>query len=134
MKRTLQVVSAALLLTVASVTAQAQGGGGGGGGGGGMGGGRGGAGQKAALLKDITLTPAQTTTIDSIFTAATAKSADLRKDVQQGTPPSDELRAKMTAVTTDRNAAIKKVLTADQQKQFDANVAAMPAGRGRGGL
>lgn len=131
MKRTLQVVSAALLLTVASVTAQAQGGGGGGGGGG-MG--RGGAGQRAALFKDITLTPAQTATVDSLFKVAQDKNAELRKDVQQGTPPSDELRAKMTAVTTERNAAIKKVLTPEQVTQFDKNVAEMPAGRGRGGL
>lgn len=130
MKRTLQVVSAALLLTVASVTAQAQGGGGGGGGG--MG--RGGAGQRAALFKDITLTPAQTATVDSLFKVAQDKNAELRKDVQQGTPPSDELRAKMTAVTTERNAAIKKVLTPEQVTQFDKNVAEMPAGRGRGGL
>lgn len=128
MKRTLQVVSAALLLTVASVTAQAQGGGGGGG----MG--RGGAGQRAALFKDITLTPAQTATVDSLFKVAQDKNAELRKDVQQGTPPSDELRAKMTAVTTERNAAIKKVLTPEQVTQFDKNVAEMPAGRGRGGL
>ena len=133
MKRTLQVVSAALLLTVASVTAQAQGGGGGGGGRGAGGGGweR----QKTMLLKDITLSPAVATSIDSIATAATAKTAELRKDVQQGTPPSDELRAKMTAVTTDRNAAIKKLLTPEQATQFDKNVAEMATmGRGRGGL
>ena len=128
MKRTLQVVSAALLLTVASVTAQAQGGGGGG-----MGGGRGAA-QREAMFKEITLTPAQTASIDSLYKIAAEKTAELRKDVQQGTPPSDELRAKMTAVTTDRNIAIKKVLTADQVVIFDKNVAAMPAGRGRGGL
>ena len=128
MKRTLQVVSAALLLTVASVSAQAQGGGGGG-----MGGGRGAA-QRAAMFMDITLTPAQTASIDSLYKVATEKNAELRKDVQQGTPPSDELRTKMAAVTTDRNNAIKKVLTADQVVIFDKNVAALPAGRGRGGL
>lgn len=127
MKRTLQVVSAALLLTVASVTAQAQGGGG-------MGAGRGGAAQREAMFKDITLTTAQTASIDSLYKVSTEKTAELRKDVQQGTPPSDELRAKMMAVTTDRNAAIKKVLTADQVVIFEKNVAAMPVGRGRGGL
>ena len=121
MKRTLQVVSAALLLTIASVTAQAQGGG------------RGGAAQREAMFKDITLTPAQTASIDSLYKVASGKTAELRKDVQQGTPPSDELRAKMTAVTSDRNSAIKKVLTVDQVVVFDKNVAALPAGRGRGG-
>ena len=128
MKRTLQVVSAALLLGIASVTAQAQGGGGG------MGGGRGGAAQREAMFKDITLTPVQKVSIDSLYMVATEKSAELRKDMQQGTPPSDEVRAKMMAVTTDRNAAIKKVLTADQVVIFDKNVASMPPGRGRGGL
>ena len=127
MKRTLQVVSAALLLTIASVTAQAQGGGG-------MGGGRGGAAQREAMFKDITLTTAQTASIDSLYKVSTEKTAELRKDVQQGTPPSDELRARMMAVMTDRNAAIKKVLTADQVVIFEKNVAAMPVGRGRGGL
>ena len=126
MKRTLQVVSAALLLTIASVTAQAQGGGG-------MGGGRGGAAQREAMFKDITLTTAQTASIDSLYKVSTEKTAELRKDVQQGTPPSDELRARMMAVMTDRNAAIKKVLTADQVVIFEKNVAAMPVGRGRGG-
>ena len=124
MKRTLQVVSAALLLTVASVGAQAQGGGGGGA----MGGGRagGGAAQREMMLKDITLTPAQTTQIDTIFAQATKKQMDARAAGTQMTP---EDRKKMT---DDRNAAIKKVLTADQATVFDKNVAAMPAGRGRG--
>ena len=132
MKRTLQVVSAALLLTVASVTAQAQGGGGGGGGRGGRGGWEM---QKTMLLKDITLSAAQTTSIDSIAKVATDKQAELRKDMQQGSPMTDEMRAKNTAISTERNAAIKKVLTTEQAVIFDKNLAEMPAmGRGRGGF
>lgn len=136
MKRTLQVVSAALLLTVASVTAQAQGGGGGGGGGRGMGGGRGGnwETQKTMLLKDITLSAAQTTSIDSIAKIATDANAKLMADMQAGGGMTDEMRTKRTAITTERNDAIKKILTADQVKQFETNLAAMSQGRGRGGL
>lgn len=129
MKRTLQVVSAALLLTVASVTAQAQGGGGGG---------RGGRGgwemQKAALLKDITLSPAVAASVDSIAKVYTDKQAEMRAGMAQGAQMTDEQRQKMMALTPERNAAIKKLLTPEQATQFDKNVAEMPQGRGRGGL
>lgn len=125
MKRTLQLVSAALLLTVASVTAQAQGGGG-------MGGGRGNpAAQREALFKDITLTPAQTASIDSIYKISTEKTAEMMKDMQAGTPMTPEMREKRMAINTERTAAIKKVLTADQIVIFDKNT---PPGRGRGGF
>lgn len=132
MKRTLQVVSAALLLTVASVTAQAQGGGGGGGRG--MGGRGGWEQQKTMLLKDITLSAAQTASIDSIAKIATDKQAELMKDMQAGGGMTDEMRTKRTTIMNERNDAIKKLLTADQVKAFEANLAAMPAGRGRGGF
>lgn len=127
MKRTFQMLSAALLLTVVSVGAQAQGGGGGGGG---MG--RGGASQRTALFQEITLTPAQTASVDSIYTASNAKSMELRKDMQQGQPRDPALRDKMNAISNERNAAIKKVLTPEQVTQFDKNLANMPMGRGRG--
>lgn len=132
MKRTLQVVSAALLLTVASVTAQAQGGGGGGGRG--MGGRGGWEQQKTMLLKDITLSAAQTASIDSIAKIATDKQAELMKDMQAGGGMTDEMRTKRTTLMNERNDAIKKLLTPDQVKTFEANLAAMPAGRGRGGF
>ena len=122
MKRTLQVVSAALLLTVASVTAQAQGGGGG------MGRG---AAQREAMFKDITLTPALTAQIDTIMTTAQTKRAAL--GIVHGTLPTEEQAKASAAIMSDRNAAIKKLLTADQATQFDKNMAAMAAmGRGRG--
>lgn len=124
MKRTFQMFSAALLLTVVSVTAQAQGGGGGG-----MGRG---AAQRAAMFQEITLTPAQTASVDSIYTASTAKSMELRKDMQQGQPVDPALREKIMAVMTERNADIKKILTPDQATQFEKNLANMPRGRGRG--
>jgi Spy/CpxP family protein refolding chaperone len=37
-------------------------------------------------------------------------------------------------MTAERNAAIKALLTDEQKAKFDANVAAMPQGRGRGGV
>jgi Spy/CpxP family protein refolding chaperone len=123
MKRTLQMVSAAVLLTVASVTAQAQGGGGMGGG---MGRGGGMAAQREAMFKDITLTPAQTMQVDTVMKMSQEKMAAARAS---GTPMTPEDRKKMTE---DRTAAIKKILTADQATQFEKNMAAMMAGRGRG--
>ncbi|MBC8089807.1 MAG: hypothetical protein H7Z40_21300, partial [Phycisphaerae bacterium] len=111
----------------ASVTARALGGGGGGGG---MGGGRGNpAAQREALFKDITLTPAQTASIDSIYKISTDKLAELMKDMQAGTPQPPEMREKRMAINTERTAAIKKVLTAEQVVIFDKNT---PQGRGRG--
>jgi len=41
------------------------------------------------------------------------------------------MRAKMTAITTKRNDAIKAVLTADQQAAFAKNLESMPQGGGR---
>jgi hypothetical protein len=86
------------------------------------------------LLKDITLTPQQTTSIDSIGKVYTDKQTELRAGTQTGAPPAEDMMAKMTTLNTERNDAVKKVLTADQAKQFETNVAAMPARRGRGGL
>lgn len=123
MKRTFQIVSAALLLTVASVTAQAQGGGGGG---------RGMAMQKEMMLKDITVSPAISAQIDTIMTTAATKRTAL--GIARGTPPTEEQAKASADIMTARNGAIKKLLTADQATQLDKNIAAMPAGRGRGGL
>ncbi len=125
MKRTFQIVSAALLLTVASVTAQAQGGGGGGGG-------RGMAMQKEMMLKDITVSPAISAQIDTIMTEAATRRTAL--GIARGTPPTEEQAKASADIMTARNGAIKKLLTADQATQLDKNIAAMPAGRGRGGL
>ena len=124
MKRSLQIISAALLLAVASVTVQAQGGGAGG-----MGRG---AAQRDMMFKDITLTPAVTAQIDTIMMTAQTKRQGL--GMVRGTPPTEEQMKASAAIMADRNAAIKKLLTAEQAAQFDKNIAAMPPGRGRGGL
>ena len=120
MKRTFQIVSAALLLTVASVTAQAQPG-------------RGMAMQKENMMKEITVTPAISAQIDTLMQTANTKRMAL--GIARGTPPTEEQAKQSATIMSDRNAAIKKLLTADQVTQFEKNLAAMPAmGRGRGGL
>ena len=114
---------AAAAIALTATTAMAQGGPPGGAPGGQGGGNR----QMAMLLKDITLSDAQKATVDSLVAGARAESMKLREGMTPGTPPSDELRAQMTAVTTKRNAAIKAVLTAEQQAAFAKNLAEMAA-------
>jgi Spy/CpxP family protein refolding chaperone len=115
------LMSAAMFMMVATV-AKAQGGGAGGGRRGG-----GGAAQMAAMFKDITLTDAQKASVDSITKVYAEKSAEIRAsangDMQSVMP-------KMQENNKARNEAYKSVLTDDQKKAFDANLAAMPQ-RGR---
>ncbi len=115
---------AAAVIVLTATTAMAQGGP--------PGGGQGGA-QRAmeALMQGITLTDAQKAKVDTIFATSREESMKLRQEMQAaGGPPSEEMRAKMTAVTTKRNEAIKAVLTPEQQEQFAKNLANMPQ-RGR---
>ena len=65
---------------------------------------------RAALFEGITLSADQKTKIDSIYTASQKATADLRASMTQGTPPSDELRAKMTAVQTEQFADLAGLL------------------------
>jgi GTPase involved in cell partitioning and DNA repair len=97
---------------------------------GGPGGGRGGRTPEAqleALKAAVTgITADQATKIMAIYTASTKKSDSIRTaagdDMQSAFP-------KMTEVRTAAREKVKALLTADQQKQFDA----MPQGRGPGG-
>lgn len=116
------LAAAAIVLTAPTAMAQ----------GGPPGGAQGGA-QRAMemMMHGITLTDAQKAKVDSIVAASREESTKLRQEMQAaGGPPSDELRAKMTAVTAKRNEAIKAVLTPEQQEQFAKNLANMPQ-RGR---
>jgi Spy/CpxP family protein refolding chaperone len=116
------LMSAAMFVMVATV-AKAQDGGAGGG----RRGGRGGGGT-AAMFKDITLSDAQKASVDSITKVYQEKSAAIRSeangDMQAAMP-------KMQENNKARNEAYKSVLTDDQKKTFDANVAAMPQRGGR---
>lgn len=111
------------LLTVlgafAAPAAQAQGGGGGGQGRGGN--------RMEMLMQGITLTDAQKTSVDSIVTATRAQMPPM----QQGTPPDSATRAKRMEVMQKQMAAVRTVLTPDQQKVFDENVKNMPPMGGR---
>ncbi|MDB4878394.1 MAG: hypothetical protein JWM41_4840 [Gemmatimonadetes bacterium] len=93
-----------------------------------QGGRRGGGGGMAAMMKDITLSDAQKAKVDSITKAFADKNAPLMEAARGGDA---DARTKMTENNKARTDAIKAVLTDEQKKQFDANVAAMPQGRGR---
>ena len=132
--RALRVLARAAALTaavvaltaVSSSNAAAQGGGQGGQG-------RGGQAQQAMLFEGITLTDVQKAQVDSITAAFREKSMALPQPPQGERPDSASMAARRK-LTTDRQAAIRGVLTADQQKAFDANVEKMrnaPRGGGR---
>lgn len=113
------LAAAAIALTATTATAQ---------GGPPQGGGQGlGARQMEMMMKDITLSGAQKTKIDSIVAAARAENMKMREEMQAaGGQPTPEMREKMMAVTAKRNDAIKAVLTAEQQAVFAKNLEAMP--------
>jgi len=109
--RKLQLVVAAALLVATSGAAIAQGGAGGGGGGGGQG--RGGV---QALMQGITLTAEQQVKVDSVVAKYRAINAAIPQD-------DADRRAKMTANGTKRNDEVKAILTDEQKKVFEKNVA-----------
>ncbi|HXL12059.1 MAG TPA: hypothetical protein VN955_11735 [Gemmatimonadales bacterium] len=78
-----------------------------------------------ALFKDITLTTAQQAKIDSIRTRYAAQLPAFTP----GTRPDSATRAKMREVFQQQDGEIRGVLTADQQKTWDKNVAEMRARR-----
>jgi hypothetical protein len=117
------VLGAALVFGVTTV-ASAQGGTGGGQA---RGGGRGN--QVARLMTDITVSADVQTKIDTIAAKYQAMQREMMTAAgATGGAPDDAMRAKMTEMTGKRNAEIRALLTAEQQTQFDKNVAAMPAG------
>ena len=108
-----QVATAASFVAVLAIPVHAQPPAGGGGGGNrGM----------QMMMEGITLSAAQQTKVDSIVGFYREKSMALGRP-QQGDTTGMGARRKITA---DRNAALKAVLTADQAKTFDANMAKMP--------
>jgi hypothetical protein len=85
------------------------------------------------LFKDITLSAAQSAKADTIIMGAMTKQREMMQAAQGGDMAA--AREQMQKLNADRNAALKAVLTTDADKaKFDANLAAMPQGRGRGGL
>lgn len=107
----------AALVAFAAPAAHAQGGGQG----------RGGPGrQMEMLMQGITLSDAQKAKVDSIQQSFRAQMPAFTP----GQPPDSAARAKRMEIMGKQNAAIRDVLTADQQKVFDKNVEEM-RNRGR---
>jgi Spy/CpxP family protein refolding chaperone len=144
---------AALALTVGAGLAQAQGGGPGRGPGG-RGGGPGGPGGIGMLLRGITLTDAQKAKVEALRPDSATmeqqreqtralfeqiRAAHESGDTVTAARLMKEQRAKMDAERDARAAALRPILTAEQQVQFDKNLAEMkereaqfPGPRGRG--
>jgi len=101
------------------------------------------------LLKNITLTDAQQARIDSLHQAegasiqgqrgegrgdfAAIRDAREKGDTATANKLMAEQRAKMEARREAHLASVRAILTADQQKQFDANVAEMKQHQGEWG-
>ena len=83
--------------------------------------GRGGRGM-SMLMEGITLTDAQKSKLASISAKYRAERQKLMPNGMQGGPPDDATRAKMGEMMNKQNSEIRGILTADQQKVFDANV------------
>ena len=89
---------------------------------------------KELLFKDITLAPATAVKVDTILVQTSRKNQELMAAARSGGGDMTAVREQTRKITTDGYEAIKALLTDEQKKQFDANVAAMPQGRGRGGF
>jgi Spy/CpxP family protein refolding chaperone len=75
----------------------------------------------ARLLQGITLTDQQKAQVDSI----TAKYRAMMPAFTPGAPPDSVTRAKFREINQQQDSTIRTVLTAEQQKVWDANVAEM---------
>ena len=108
MKRFFLAAAACLALVAIAPKAHAQGGG--------QGGGRGR--MTEMLFKDITLSDVQKTKVESIVAYYRAQMPPRT----EGSPPDSAAMAKRREVMSKQNADLRKLLNADQQKVFDANV------------
>src|SRR6478609_2238630 len=106
-----RIVALAGMVALAAPAAFAQGGGGGQGRG------------MQRLMQGITLNAKQQASVDSIQKEYRAQMPPM----QQGTPPDSATRAKGREVMQKEYAAVRGVLTPDQQKVFDKNMEDMKA-------
>lgn len=105
-----------LLLTLISLSsAQAQG----------AGPGRGEDRRMQAMFKDITLTAAQKTQVDSVMTRFRSEMGPMTP----GTPPDSATMAHRRELMQKRTTELRLILTKDQQTVFDKNVEEMRAQR-----
>lgn len=77
----------------------------------------------AMMFEGITLSPRQQATVDSIHAAHMS---------HMGPAQSGGDHSQMRQMMEEQHAAIRNVLTPEQQRIFDANVERMRQGRGRG--
>ena len=89
--------------------------------------GRRGGGMGGTLLKDITLTDAQKEQVKTIREKYLPQQVELRKSAQATGSMDDATRARMTDLQNKQAAEIRAILTADQQAQFDRNLADIKA-------
>ena len=136
MKKIRMAMMAAAMVCGAATMAAAQGGGAAGAGGAGgqaRGMGRGNPqAQMQALFKDITLTESQQKQVDSIAAASREQQQAMMQAAQQG-GDRQAMMAKFQEMRTKLNDAYKAILTDEQKKQFEKNLAEMPQGRRGGG-
>jgi len=79
------------------------------------------------ILKDITLTDAQKEQVKTIRDKYVPQQMELRKAAQATGSMDEATRTKMMDLQTKQAAEIRAILTADQQVQFDKNMAEMKA-------
>ncbi len=89
------------------------------------GGPRRGGGMQQMLMKDITLSADQQAQAEKINGAAMEEMRALGPMQRGGPPPDSATRAKRDELRKKQFAELRKILTAEQQKTFDANVAEM---------
>jgi Spy/CpxP family protein refolding chaperone len=76
----------------------------------------------AMLLEGITLTDAQQVKVDAVKEKYAAERKALMPNGMGGGPPDESVRAKMKEMSENQYAELRAILTADQQKVFDANL------------
>jgi Spy/CpxP family protein refolding chaperone len=84
-----------------------------------------GGGMGGMLLKDITLTDAQKEQVKTIREKYLPQQVALRKSAQATGSMDDATRARMAELQNKQSAELRAILTADQQAQFDKNLAEM---------
>ncbi len=89
------------------------------------GGPRRGGGTQQMLMQDITLSADQQAQAEKINAAAMEEMRALGPMQRGGPPPDSATRAKRDDLRKKQFAELRKILTAEQQKTFDANVAEM---------
>jgi len=77
------------------------------------------------LLQGITLTAAQQKQVDSVWQSNEPMREEMRARMQSGQTPDSATRAHMAMMRDQSMKAYRGILTAEQAKVFDQNVAAM---------